>query len=41
MEFKATASNGVLFWNADSNDYIGIGLVENYVHFTFDLGSGE
>lgn len=41
IEFKASEGDGVLFWNSDGGDFIGIGLMSARVVFTFDLGSGR
>ena len=40
MEMRAESNDGVIFWNSDGTDFIGLGLVGGYVHFTYDLGSG-
>ncbi|PIK49142.1 putative neurogenic locus notch-like protein 1-like [Apostichopus japonicus] len=40
VEFKASDDDGVLFWNSDGTDFIGLGLVGGRMVFTFDLGSG-
>jgi len=46
MQLRASASNGVLLWVGEdemtsSSDYLSIGLRNGYVHFGFNLGSGE
>lgn len=41
VEFKASDDDGVLFWNSDGTDFIGLGLVGGRMVFTFDLGSGQ
>ena len=40
MEIRPDAGDGILFWNSNSNDFIGIGLVGSRPYFTFDLGTG-
>ncbi|KAJ8039994.1 Pikachurin [Holothuria leucospilota] len=40
IEFKTSSEDGILFWNSDGSDFIGVGLSGGRVVFTFDLGSG-
>lgn len=41
IEFKTSSEDGILFWNSDGSDFVGVGLSGGRVVFTFDLGSGE
>ncbi|XP_041475008.1 protein eyes shut homolog [Lytechinus variegatus] len=41
MEIRPDTDNdGIIYWNSAENDFMGIGLVDRRVQFTFDLGSG-
>ena len=41
MEIRSDAAgDGIVYWNSDGNDFMGIGLVGSRPYFTFDLGTG-
>lgn len=46
MRFRTSSSVGLLLWSGRRNmsaagDFLGLGIADGYLHFRFNLGSGE
>lgn len=46
MRFRTSSSMGLLLWSGRRNmsaagDFLALGIADGYLHFRFNLGSGE